>query len=72
MPLFNCSLSSLKRMAVTSAVHERLFSQVVDGAEHPKLELSEEVEGSKGTTEVSYVFDVRMVLIQNGGSYVIF
>ena len=32
--LFHCSLSSWKRIAVTSAVHERLFSHVVERAEH--------------------------------------
>ena len=37
-----------------------------------QLELSEEVEGSKGTTDISYVFDVHMTLIQNDSSYLIF
>ena len=34
MTLFDCSLSSWKQIAVTSAVHERLFSYMVERAEH--------------------------------------
>ena len=32
--LFDCSLSSWKWIAVTSVVHERLFSHMVERAEH--------------------------------------
>ena len=34
VPLFDCSLSSLKWIAVTSAVHVRLLFQVVECTEH--------------------------------------
>ena len=39
--LFDCSLSLLKRITVTSAVHERLFSQVVERS----VELSRPILG---------------------------